>query len=338
MKVAKSAIGRHLDQPDPATRLYLFWGPDAGQSRELALRLLRQVGAERFIVVGGEVRSDPATLADEAGAISLFGGKRVIWIEPAGEEIVPGVRALLDAPMIESPVIAIGSASARPRELVKIAETSPLAVSFASYPPEGRDAERMVCDVARRFGLSVEPTLASHIASACNNDQAVVAQEMGKFALYLDADPNRPKVLEPVTVEAIGANLSDGDPFGLADLALSGNMVQLSHALTEVPLDSNAVPIVRSLFARLLVLAPVQARVERGERLSDVLASMGKSLFWRDKKLLEKIGGRWSAADIEHLVERAAQLQEALLFTNAPPAEALGEELVAIARAGQHRR
>ena len=38
------------------------------------------------------MKSDPAALADEAGAMSLFGGTRAIWIEPAGEEIAAGVE------------------------------------------------------------------------------------------------------------------------------------------------------------------------------------------------------------------------------------------------------
>ena len=44
------------------------------------------------------MKADPATLADEAGAMSLFGGKRAIWVEPAGDEIADGVEALLEAP------------------------------------------------------------------------------------------------------------------------------------------------------------------------------------------------------------------------------------------------
>ena len=46
MKAARGSIGRALDQPDPAIRLYLFHGPDEGQSRALGERLLKALGAE----------------------------------------------------------------------------------------------------------------------------------------------------------------------------------------------------------------------------------------------------------------------------------------------------
>ena len=85
MKAAKGSLPSALDRPDPAIRYYLFHGPDEAGSRALAARLLKGLGnADKFIVVGQAVKSDPATLADEAGAISLFGGKRAIWVEPAG--------------------------------------------------------------------------------------------------------------------------------------------------------------------------------------------------------------------------------------------------------------
>ena len=98
MKAARGSIGRSLDRPDPATRLYLLYGPDDGQSRALGDRLLKGLGASRFVVANtAAVRSDPALLADEAGAMSLFGEARAIWVE-GGDELAEAAEALLAAP------------------------------------------------------------------------------------------------------------------------------------------------------------------------------------------------------------------------------------------------
>ena len=116
MKAVKANLARALDQPDPAIRFYLFHGPDEAGSAGSAGRLLKGLGnADKFIVVGQAVKSDPATLADEAGAMSLFGGKRALWIEPAGDEIAEGVEALLEAPASESSVVAVAGSCARRR-------------------------------------------------------------------------------------------------------------------------------------------------------------------------------------------------------------------------------
>ena len=337
MKAGKTNISRLLDQADGEMRFYLFWGPDEGQSRALAARLLQALGADRFVVISSTIKTDPASLVDEAAAMALFGGRRVIWIEPAGEEIADGIAALLAAPATESPVVAIVSAAAKPRELIRIAETSPLAVSFASYAPEGGDAERMVIEVGRRFGLTIERHIAARVAAACGNDQAIVAQELDKLSLYLDASTSRPRPLDQAALDAVGADFGDGELQRLPDLALSGDVAAVADGLVAIATPAQAIPVLRALQRRLLMLAPARARLERGERPEDVMTSMGKSLFWKDRATFGAMLRRWSAADIAYLFERSGKAERRLLFGEAPEAEALGEELLAVARAARRR-
>ena len=97
MKSARGGLAQALDRPDPAIRFYLFYGQDEGQSRGHAERLLKGLEAEKFVVAAQAAKADPALVADEASAIGLFGGKRALWIEPAGDEITAAVEALLEA-------------------------------------------------------------------------------------------------------------------------------------------------------------------------------------------------------------------------------------------------
>ena len=271
MKASKAGIGRTVDQPAAHIRFYLFYGPDEAQSRAFGERLMQALGASRFIVNASAIKSDPAALTDEAGAMSLFGGKRVIWIEPAGDEIAAGVEALLEASSVESTAVAIGGSLRKSSALLKLAEGSKDAVAFAAYPPEGADAERMVIEVGRRFGLKIPAPLAALIAEGCGNDQALVAQELQKFALYVDASPQRPKELDRETVEAVGAELTDGNLPRLAVLALAGELAELAVELARLPHSAEAIPVVRALQRRLLMLAPARARIERGDSASAVM-------------------------------------------------------------------
>ncbi len=337
MKAAKAGIGRAVDRPSPDIRFYLFHGPDEAQSRALGDRLLQSLAAERFIVASGAVKTDPAALVDEAGAMSLFGGKRAIWVEPAREEVFAGVEALLQAPAAESPVIAIAGALPKSSALLKLAESSPAALAFAAYVPEGADAQRMVIDVGRRFGLKIAPPVAARLAEACGNDQAVAAQELQKLALYIDASPQGPRELDDGAVDAVGAELEGSDLPRLADLALAGEVGELADELARLPGAAEAIPIVRALHRRLLMLAPALARIERGERPDAVMTALGKSLFWKDKALFGKLLALWDAKGLARITERAGQLERGLLFSPAPDREALGEELLSIARAARGR-
>jgi DNA polymerase-3 subunit delta len=338
VKASKQAVARAVDQPNPQVRFYLFHGPDDAQSRGLGQRLLKSLGAAKFAVASSAVKSDAATLADEAGAMSLFGERRVIWIEPAADEIAPGVEALLEAASVESPVVAIAGALRKTSALVKLAEASPLAVAFAAYAPEGQDAERMVVEVGRSFGLKVSQSVAARLAGAAGNDQALVGQELQKLAIYLDASPQSPKELDHDAVDAVGTDTAEGDMLRLADLALGGDVDALAEELSRMaPGGSEAIPVVRSLQRRLLMLAPARARIERGERPDAVMTSLGKSLFWKDKALFAKMLAQWDAERLAKVADRAGKLERGLMFKPAPQQEALGEELLAIAREARRR-
>jgi DNA polymerase III subunit delta len=333
VKASKASINHDVDQPQRQTTFYLFYGPDQAQSRSLGARLVEALKASRFLIPAGSIKSDPALLADEAGAMSLFGGTRVIWIEPAGEEVVDGVQALLALSAAESTVVAIAGALRKTSALLKLAEASPSALAFASYHPEGQEAGRMVSDLGRRFGLKMAAPVASRIAASCGNDQAIVVQELQKLALYVDASPHSPRELDHDAVDAVGADGADGNFLRLADLALGGEVAELADELARLPAaGSEAIPVVRSLQRRLLMLAPLRARVERGENVDAVMTSMGKALLWKEKPLVGRMLSRWRAADLAKISDRAGKLERELLFSDMPGREALGEELLAIGR------
>jgi DNA polymerase-3 subunit delta len=338
VKADKKSIGRAVDQPDPKIRFYLFLGPDEGQSRALAARLLQALGAAKFGLAAASLKTNPAQLVDEAAALSLFGERRLIWIEPATNDVADAVEALLTAESVESPVAAIAGNLTKSSALVKLAESSPQALAFTAYLPEGGDAARMVADLARRVGLKVSPPVATRIADACGNDQALVARELEKLALYVGASTNSPKELEHEAVDAVGAVAAEGDFLGLADMALLGDMTELALAIAELPAGgSEAIPAVRSLQRRVMMLAPARARVERGDRMDAVMASFGRALFWKDKERVQAMLKRWTADDLATIARRAGALEQSLLFSDAPPREALGEELLAIARKARSR-
>lgn len=338
MKSIKGSIGRSVDEPDPKVRFYLFHGTDEAQSSALGDRLVAALKAAKHSVPSGSLRSDPALLADEAGAIDMFGGAKVIWVQSAGEEAAAAVEALLDAAATESPVVAIAGKLGKASGLLKLAEAHPLALSHISYELDARDAERLVIELARTQGLRVQPDVAARVADACANDRRMIAQELAKYALFLDASPNSPKDLGLDALDAVGADMG-GDFLGIADLALGGDVRGLGEALSRIDASGKeAVPVIRSLQRRLLMLAPIRARVEGGERIQGVMTSLGKSLFWKDKPVVERMLGLWDSAGLARVAERAGALERRLMRGDAPPpGEALGEELVTIARQARRR-
>jgi DNA polymerase-3 subunit delta len=337
VKAAKGTLGRALDRPDQAIRFYLFYGQDEGQSRGHGERLLKGLEAEKFAVSAQAAKADPALLADEAGAIGLFGGKRAIWVEPAGDEITPAVEALLQGPAPESPVIVVAGALRKTSSLVKLAEAHGHALAHISYELNERDSERLVEELARAEGLALAPGIAARIAAAAGNERGIIAQELAKIALYAGASPSSPAQIDRDVLDEIGAG-ADGDWMRLGDLALAGDVGGLSRELDHSAGEAEPISVVRALQRRLLMLAPIRSRVERGERPHDAVTSAGKSVFWKDKDLVARLVGLWDSKALARVLERSGELERRLMSPEtAPPAEALEEELLAIARTARRR-
>ena len=80
------------------------------------------------------------------------------------------------------------------------------------------------------------------------------------------------------------------------------------------------------------MLAPARARIERGDRFDAVMTSLGISLFWKDKSKVQRMLVKWSSGDLSTVFDRAGSLERSLIFSRAPERDAMGEELLAIAR------
>ena len=340
MKADKASLTRALAQPDPAMRFYLFHGPDEAGSRALAIRLLRGLGeAEKFVVLGQSIKTDPASLADEAGAMALFGGKRALWIEPAGDEIVEGVQALLDLLSSESAVVALAGTLRKTSALLKLAESHSLAWSHVSWVPEGREAAATVVELGRALGLRIASDVAARVATSAMHNQAIAASEVEKFALYLGAAPEHPAELDHATIDAVGADSADAEPLKFGDLALAGQLAPLLDELGRLPeQSSDAIQPLRALQRRLAQIAPLRARIEAGESVDGVMTSMGKALFWKDKGTMQRMLSRWTSAQIADAAEAATKAEREAFRGRAADRALLGETLLAVARSAARGR
>jgi DNA polymerase-3 subunit delta len=335
MKANRNQIARALSSPGEDVRFFLLYGPDRSGSDALAAMLAKTMGeeAERIDLAGADLKSDPALLSDEAAAISLFGGARYIRIDPAGDEIAPSVEALLEAEKAGNPVVAIAGALRPTNKLVKIAFGSDAAMAFASYAPEGRDADRLVIEIAQEQGLQVAPDIAHRLARACQGDRAILANEIGKIALYLDAAPDRPRRAEHDTLDAVAANADEGDLSRLANVVLSGDLAALDSELTQFASEGMVgVPLLRAVLRRLILLASLRAEVEQGNSAQAVIAKAGRAIFWKEKGVVTDQLQRWPSDALAIAIGRVSEAERVVKSSGGPGLLAANDELFAIAR------
>lgn len=335
MKASRAQIETALRAGGRTHRLLLLHGPDESGSRSLARIVGEALGpeAERIEVSGTDLRSDPARLADEAASISLFGGARYILVSAAGDEIAPAVEGLLAVSAGGNPVIVVTGALKATSRLLKLVHAEQAALAFASYVPEGGDADRLVLDLGRQRGLSMRPDVARRIAEAAGGNRAIIESELDKFALFLDAAPERPRPLEQDAIDALGAASEGGDLSRLVDSVGSGEADALEAELLRLSGQGvEGITLTRAMLRRMLLLARLRAEVDRGNSVSAVMASQGKSLFWKEKDSVSRQLGLWRSDLIAKATSRLIETELQVMASGGPGPLAVDEELFAICR------
>ena len=338
MIVKRPEIERALDAGGGKYRLFLLYGPDEAGSRALADRLGKALGAdaERIDLSGTTLKADPARLADEAGSISLFGGKRHIRVEPGGDEICEAVTALAEMPVEGNPVVVVAGGLRKDSKLVKLVTADPTMIGCISYVPEGAEVDRMAGALAREAGLIIAPDIARRLASACNGDRAILASEIEKLTLFVDAAPGHPREIGHEALDALGAAVQEGDMGRLVDAVLDGRINAIEAALAELAADGiEGIPLIRAILRRLLQLAEFRAQVTGAASISAVMASQGKSLFWKDKDAVNRQLSRWQPAALDTAITRLTDVERAIKASGTAGPILLDEELFAIGRAAQ---
>ena len=334
MKAAKGQIDRALKAPAD-WRFFLLYGPDDAGSRALIRHVRVGLGAdaERIELTGAELKSDPARLSDEAASLSLFGGARYILVDPAGDESVAAVEALLQSPAAGNPVVMIAGALKPTSKLLKLAVANSKALAFASYAPEGQEADRIAAEMARDYGLTIRPDLARRLSDSASGNRAILAQELEKLALYVDADPSRPRQVDHDAVDAIGAAAEEGDLSRLVDSVSAGRPEQLAGELARLSSQGiDGIALIRAVLRRMSLLTRLRAEVERGSSVQAVMASHGKALFWKEKAGVEQQLGRWRPNLLAKSVSRLLEAERQAKASGGLGAAAVDEELFAICR------
>lgn len=303
-----------LDRLKPDCRLYIFHGPDASTAADLAQRLAVAIGpdAERVDIDGAALRNDPARLADEAASLSLFGGARFIRVSPAGEESLAAFTALLEAEHAGNPVIALAPAVKSTAKILKLANESPYALTVACYEPSPHEAETVAVTLAREAGLRPTGDTARRLVAAAGADRAVLAREIEKIALYLDAAPERPVDLDDMALDAIGADLGNAEMTRLVTTVIEGDSAALGRELVRLgEAGVSPIPWLRQLARRLVALTEMRGDIDRGGEVGAVLKR--HRVFFREEAATTRALRRWTPAMLTRALDRVRTAERAVM-------------------------
>ena len=208
MIVKSHEADRYVASPPKGLTLALVYGPDAGLVQERAEKLLKSVVpdlTDAFNVADlseSTLLADPARLADEAAAISMMGGRRVVRVRGAGNDLAELLESFADDPRGDALVVIEAGDLAKTSALRKIFDAHKTAAAVQCYPDSVRDLGDVVRDALRAEGLSSAPDALEGAVSRLGSDRGVTRREIEKLLLYMHGK-------KQVTLEDVRAVMGD---------------------------------------------------------------------------------------------------------------------------------
>lgn len=319
MKGDKAALAAARQRLDPKFRLILLHGQDEGQIAEVASALVAQLAdptdsLSRVQLTGAQLREDPGKLADEAAAVSMFGGARVIRVDQAGEESFEAAKLLLEAPQAGNPVIMVAGALKKDSALLLTAERADNALALIFYEASARDLEAHAQSLAEQHFLRFGRGVAAQLVANADHERGVLLREIEKYALYLNSGPDNVQTLESQHIAELGASFGEPEMAPLVEALLAGDARTADQQMQLMGLPG--IVALRAVVRQLWRLLELRADVDGGQRPRDVIEAQGKKIFWKEKDAMTRQLTRWNTPALRAALSRMLETERAIKSRN----------------------
>jgi DNA polymerase III subunit delta len=299
----------------------LFYGPDEGLVSERAEAVAKATvagdAANIMRLDGDAVAADPARLADEAHAISMFGGARAIRVRVGGKSIVEALKPLLSTPPVDARIIVEAGDLKATAPVRALLDKAANAAAAPCYREEGRDIGRLIDEMLKPTGLTITNDARAALMTSLGEDRRLSRMEIEKLLLYCAGKPR----IDMEDVEAVVTDAAAVSTDALLDAVFTGRTDAIETEARRLYADGMEPGVLlgfalRHLFqlrqARRLVdggASPAEAAKTLRINFKRERSFIEQTTRWRDDRLLRAVQ---IVGDATLAVRRNAALAEAI--------------------------
>ena len=344
MKIAPAQIERFLRSPDPKTPVVLIYGPDEGLVRERSVLLIKSVLDDpndpfrMSDLAADQIRSNPALLADEARALCLMGGRRVVRVRQAGDALRVACKGLLELDAIDALIVLECGDLGRSSALRKQVEQASNAAAIPCYRDEGRDLGHLIDRLLKERGLRPDGEARTYLIEHLGGDRAVTRAELDKLALFVDASAETPKTIGFGDVAGV---IGDSAAVGLDDLAHAttlGDTKAVDRCLTRLLGEGQApVRLIRTLLNHVTRLRRLALLIDRGETIDRAISQARPPIHFRRKADVKTSLRRWDGTRLQSAQAKLLNAEMACKSSGQPDTLLCRDALFSICRSAASR-
>ncbi len=269
-------------------------------------------------LAGAVIASDPARLYDEMATQALGGGKRLVRIQSAADNLAAALdSALKDLPPSDSvTVIEAGDLDKRSK-LRALCENNAVAVAVPCYVEEGAARQRIVGEILQSEKVTISRDALAFLCDVLPPDRMAMRSELEKLSLYVGNNPDRQIKIEDVReiVQDAGAAELDDLIFAVGSGETKRAALLMDRLLAE---QTSPVAILRSAQRHFLRLQIARGYMDAGANAGDAVKKLQPPVFWKYADSMAAQLRRWSALKIETALTRLYEAEAAVKRTGTP--------------------
>ena len=336
MKPDAQGAARLLANPAPGLRAILLHGDDHGLIRERAAEAVRAVAGGlddpfRLAVLG---RDEHDRLEEEATALSLSGGRRVVWVRDGQDALHAALAGLLQHPSDALIVIESAFLPARAKLRTLLEGASDAAV-IACYAEEGRALEGSIARMLQAEQIRIDPDALTWLAGHLGADRTATRGEVEKLALYAGERGT-------ITLDDAQAVVGDAAATSLEDAAFAATAgdhaaadLAIERALTE---GLSPIALARALLSHLHRLRQVALLTQGGTPQPDAMGRLRPPVFFKRRAQFARALSLWSPEALAEAAAATDQLERACKRTGAPDLVLARHHVAVLAQRAAGRR
>ncbi len=338
MKLGWKDIEPFVKKPNPKARAILVYGPDDGLIKERADTMGLSAVADlndpfNVAILSGDMLSeDGARLSDEANAMSLMGGSRLIRVEGASDKHTTLFKEYLANPSAENLVIVRAGELGPKSSLRMLFEKSDTAAAIPCYVDDERGVANLIRQTLTENGYTIQSDAMAWLSANISGDRLRVRMEIDKLMVYMGRDS------KIVTFEDARAACGEAGDQSLDDLiyAIGNGKIETALRAYNKLIEEGvaAVTILRSLQGHFRRLHYTKSLMRDGLDADEAMKKLQPAVFFKFADSFKSQLRKWSEAKLLSFQQRLSTVEAQTKQTGTPVETLCSQVILSLAAQG----
>lgn len=334
----QAQIDKYLKKPELQIKGFVVYGTNDGLVNEYTRKLIATVSRDLYdpfsvaYFNGSDVNADISSLISEYSSQSLMGGRRVIIVKDADNNLTKHIKAMFDASKSDTLVIFSSTSLNKKSSLVSTAEERDDMGLIACYEDRDEDIFSTARSIFIENNFMINNEALQLLCARLSNDRKTNIGEIEKLITFMGDK----KTITPEDIQNCISDQSNSNTDDVCYFAANGQTERAIKSFKKLFNEgTEPISIIRSLSYHFNKLLTVKGIVEKGESLDKAMYKLTpRVIFFRESSFKRQVA-LWPRDRLFSVLELLYKCERDCKRTNMPVEEIAAYTIMQISSAAK---